>query len=137
MVKNAKWLQGVPVRGSAVVPQGIEIESLAQFLAQFTAAELATCPQELLPTFGKWGLQWPDVCHCHATGGAKHTLHELTSSCLNANEEGDIDWQCACSGEAHIDGCPFDMCPIAQCHPLCYQVLGHGEDLYCHCPCHG
>jgi hypothetical protein len=29
------------------------------------------------------------------------------------------------------------VCPIAQCHPLCYQVLGHGEDIYCHCPCHG
>ena len=76
----------------------MKIESLQQFLAQFTPAELATCPPELLPTFGQYGLTFPDMA------------------------EG---------------SCSENDCPVAQCHPLCYQVVGHGEDIYCHCPCHG
>jgi len=129
-----KWVQGLPVKGFAVAPAGIQIESLQQFLAQFTPEELATCPTALLPTFEFGDIQWPDVCHCPANGGATFELHELQAPCTFRYGSEEF---CNCTGATHIEGCPFDVCPIAQCHPLCYQVLGHGEDIYCHCPCHG
>ena len=130
-----RWLMGLPAKGEAVEPEGIPITSLAQFLAQFTEAELATCPPDLLPKFGPYGLEWPDVCHCTINGGEARKVHAVQTNCNTDEVEGVC---CPDTGTSdHAEGCPFDTCPIGQCHPLCYQVIGHGEDLYCHCPCHG
>ena|SRR3990170_7494622 len=134
----SKWLRGEPQAGQS------------------------TCPGPLLPTYRlPYGVVWPDVCRCPANGGPTNELHELQNTCVGGVEHledqsrliiGGIEqlpltWCCTCppTAEAHIEGCPFDNCPIGQCHPMCAQVnggthvMGHvsGEALYCHCPCHG
>lgn len=119
-----------------------------------------TCPGPLLPKYGPHGIEWPDVCHCPVNGGAAMEVHELQSTCVHGVEhledqcrhvvdgveQPPVTWVCTCpDNEAHLANCPFDHCPIGQCHPMCAQVtggthvIGHesGEALYCHCPCHG
>jgi hypothetical protein len=118
------------------------------------------CPPELMPTVsqnmasGGLAIRWPDVCHCHVNGGATLELHALAPNCdpadgefdrcscgqglpANANQSAWLQGTATSPTSAHIDGCPFDTCPLAQCHPMCSQVTGDGQANYCHCPCHG
>lgn len=113
------------------------------------------CPPELVPTVyqnmasGGLGINWPDVCHCVVNGGPTFEVHEVKDNCQLATGEGD---ECQCQeveGSAsrwltggmepshHVAGCPFDVCPLGQCHPMCSQVTHDGQENWCHCPCHG
>lgn len=117
-------------------------------------------PMDLLPTVGKYGIQWPDICHCPVNGGPEFKVHALQPTCVEGVESIDQavlsttngipdplpTWVCTCpDGESHLPNCPFDHCPVGQCHPMCAQVSGgthvigteSGEALFCHCPCHG
>lgn len=108
----------------------------------------STCSLLLLPRLEGGEVQWPDVCRCPVNGGTTFELHELQANCV-AGSESEVDapaWHCTCpEGDEHLPNCPFDNCPVGQCHPMCAQVasgthvIGHvsGEALYCHCPCHG
>jgi len=116
------------------------------------------CPKSLLPTVrqnhatGGVVLEFPDVCHCPVNGGAKFEVHELQDTCISGVERPEdqvkmvvegvepppLTWFCTCpSGEAHLDNCPFDKCPIGSCHPMCSQATGDDQENYCSCPCHG
>ena len=104
------------------------------------------CPSGLLPTVsqnmasGGVSLNWPDVCHCPVNGGASFEVHlwdeaTCTSGCTSS--EGDaINVFCNCDGD-HVATCPFDVCPIGTCHPMCSQASHDGDTIYCHCACHG
>lgn len=122
-------------------------------------ANIIACPSELLPTLrqnmasGGVAIDWPDVCYCPVNGGPELKVHELQPNCASINQSDDdvipvwcncptwapplqaVNTQCA-TGD-HSDGCPFDNCPLGTCHPMCSQVTGDANELWCHCPCHG
>ena len=93
-------------------------------------------PDSLMPTIrrnaatGGVAIDWPDVCYCSTNGGPTNELHELQLSCVTEED-------CSCPASGHIKNCPWDTCPIGQCHPMCSQVTGDDQELWCHCPCHG
>jgi hypothetical protein len=119
--------------------------------------KVITCPSELLPTIrqnmssGGVAIYWPDVCYCPVNGGPELKLHELQATCLSQRGGDDIIVWCNCPNWAppsqavntqiasgdHVKGCAFDNCPLGTCHPMCSQVTGDANELWCHCPCHG
>lgn len=128
--------------------------------AQFSHTQhmVEVCPLELLPTIqqnmasGGVAIEWPDVCHCPVNGGPTFEVHKQSEGCMGSEPShcDEIIVWCNCNPEPpsqavntqiasgdHIDGCPFDVCPIGTCHPMCSQVTGDDQGLYCHCPCHG
>jgi hypothetical protein len=122
-----------------------------------TRIMVEVCPPELIPAVrqnmatGGVSIDWPDVCHCPVNGGPTLTVHKFQATCLsNRNTDFDIVEWCSCvhpepqqavntmcaTGD-HVDGCPFDVCPLGTCHPMCSQVTNDGSEVYCHCACHG
>ncbi len=111
------------------------------------------CPPHLLPTVrqnmasGGVAIDWPDVCHCPTNGGATLEVHAVQESCISASVENELIQWCGCpegscnskhlSEPGHVDGCPFDSCPLGTCHPMCSQATGDEFEVYCHCACHG
>lgn len=121
-------------------------------------SKVIVCPSELLPTLrqnmasGGVAIEWPDVCYCPVNGGPDLNVHQAQANCLSVLEAegGDIIEYCKCPTQppsqalntqiatgAHVEGCPFDNCPLGTCHPMCSQVTGDDRDHWCHCPCHG
>lgn len=113
-----------------------------------TKRMVEVCPQEFIPSCrqnmasGGLAVEWPDVCYCATNGGQLHALQStcVTEESCNCKKEDEKEskWLTGHTEPSyHIDGCPFDVCPIAQCHPMCSQVTGDTQQNFCHCPCHG